>query len=62
MAEEVNRPFEIVQAAAEAVNNLLPTKSSALYEAIYSKFIKWCKKKNAENYSEIVLLQYLRGR
>lgn len=51
-------PFEITEAVKPAMNNLSPTKSANVYQAAYQKFIKWCEKKNVNNYSEIVLLTY----
>ncbi|MGH9701229.1 MAG: hypothetical protein ACRD52_17455 [Candidatus Acidiferrales bacterium] len=51
-------PLEITEAARMAVENLLPTKSGAVYEAAFVKFAKWCSEKNATSYSENVLLAY----
>lgn len=33
-------------------------KSTIVYEAAYQRFIKWCSEKNADTYSEDVLLEY----
>lgn len=51
-------PPEIAEAARAEIENLLPTKSSAVYEAAFKKFIAWCSEKNASVYSESVLLAY----
>ncbi|KAJ8977911.1 hypothetical protein NQ317_004907 [Molorchus minor] len=49
---------EIVEAANIAISNLLPTKSTSLYDIAYNRFKKWCAEKNVQVYSENVLLAY----
>lgn len=50
-------PLE-VETDTSDVTDLLPTKSSLVYQAAYKKFIKWCEGKKITNYSESVLLAY----
>lgn len=51
-------PPEVSKIAADVVDNLLPTKSSGIYEAAFKRFQKWCNEKNIKNNSENVLLAY----
>ncbi len=51
-------PPDVRDAALNVVNNLLPSKSSAKYEASYRKFKSWCSSKKVGNVSENVLLAY----
>lgn len=51
-------PLEVIQAAEEVVNNLLPQKSRGKYEASYGKFMKWRSEKNIKSFSEPIFLAY----
>lgn len=51
-------PPEVAKIAANVANNLLPTKSSGVYEAAFKRFQAWCNEKNTKNNSENVLLAY----
>lgn len=42
-----------------AVENLLLTKSGAVYEAAFVKLYKWCTGQNVTEYSENVLFAYI---
>lgn len=50
---------QIEKAAQEAVGQLLPRKSGEQYKKQLSEFIKWCKERNVEEFTEEkVLLAY----
>lgn len=51
-------PEELVETAALASRNLLPTKSKTRYEQVYECFQQWKKDKKASSNSERVLLAY----
>jgi hypothetical protein len=51
-------PLEIQEAAAAAVEDLLPKKSKSRYNAAYEGFDIWCKAKNVNVITEDVLLAY----
>lgn len=51
-------PPEVAKLAEQAVSNLMPTKSSTIYENVYEKFIKWCGERNINSFSENILLAY----
>lgn len=51
-------PPELVKSAATAINNLLPKKSKNLYQNVYSNFMDWKASKNANSFSENVILAY----
>lgn len=53
---------DIENAAKRAVQDLLPQKSKFLYEKAYKEFLKWCDRKNVNNYTESVLLAYFAER
>lgn len=46
------------EAAREAINECLPSKSIKLYEKQYDDFVKWCNSKGTRNFTENVLLVY----
>ena len=50
---------DINEAAAEAMEQLLPKKSKATYEKAFKRFENWCCKKNVKEVSEKVMLAYL---
>jgi hypothetical protein len=51
-------PPEVLKAAKTAINDLVPTKSGTIYQTAYSRFISWCKKENANSFTENVFLAY----
>lgn len=51
-------PPDVVDIAKAATNDLIPTKSSRVYNHAYERFLTWCNDKNISNYSENVLLAY----
>lgn len=51
-------PPEVVKIAADTVENLLPTKSSSVYESAFKRFQTWCDEKKTKNYSENVIIAY----
>lgn len=51
-------PPEVKMEALRAIEDLGPTKSKAVYEAAYSRFMEWCGHKRIQTYSESVLLAY----
>lgn len=56
-------PSSIVEAAAAARKDLIPDKSKERYELAYNSFLNWMAKEGVPhgNYSEIVLLAYMKG-
>ena len=51
-------PPQVAELAKSAVEQLLPSKSTKVYEASYERFQKWCTTNKVENISENVLLAY----
>lgn len=51
-------PPDVDDIAKAATNDLIPTKSSRVYNHAYERFLTWCNDKNISNYSENVLLAY----
>ena len=51
-------PPEVVEAANDAVLNLLPEKSKQKYEFAYDRFTKWCASKKVTSCSENTMLAY----
>lgn len=51
-------PQELIEAAATATKELLPSKSHSRYEQVYKEFQNWKKKKETTSNSERVLLAY----
>ncbi|XP_031327417.1 uncharacterized protein LOC116181409 isoform X2 [Photinus pyralis] len=51
-------PPDVLAIAKTATNDLIPTKSSRVYNHAYERFLTWCNEKNITNYSENVLLAY----
>jgi hypothetical protein len=44
--------FDIDKAADMITEELMPKKSSEIYEQQYEGFVKWCMVKRVENYNE----------
>jgi hypothetical protein len=51
-------PPEVSETAKASIENLLPSKSSFVYEMSYQRFLKWCVEKKVTVYSENVLLAH----
>lgn len=51
-------PPELRQIASNTVQNLLPEKSQDKYKSVYKNFLDWCSGKNANSFTENVLLAY----
>lgn len=51
-------PPELREAAAVAVQKLLPTKSKIIYDKEYNAFNSWCKENAVQNITENVVLAY----
>ena len=51
-------PPDVLGIAKTVTEGLLPTKSTAVYEASYRRFMQWCDEKNIKCYPEGVLLAY----
>ena len=51
-------PPELQEMASSAIANLLPNKSSVIYEKAYQNFLQWAQKHHVENYSENVFVAY----
>lgn len=51
-------PPILQEIANNAICNLLPQKSAAVYERAYEAFISWSKINNVKNYTENVYLAY----
>ncbi|KAJ6638133.1 hypothetical protein Bhyg_10866 [Pseudolycoriella hygida] len=58
-SERPGTPIELVQSAAKANQELLPTKSKNRYEEAYNSYEKWKGSKGATSNSETVLLAYI---
>ena len=57
-SEVVCTPPNISKAAADAISDLVPTKSELIYKQAYQKFMDWRSKNEIRNFSENVLLAY----
>lgn len=56
--ERAGTPFELIEAADEASEELLPTISKERYQQAYNQFQKWKELKGAKSNSERVLMSY----
>jgi len=56
--DEICTPPELVNAANNVAQNLLPDKSKEKYNQMYNNFLAWQKSNNATSFSENVLLAY----
>lgn len=60
MNERAGTPSELIEAAVEATNDLLPSRSKSRYEKVFDDFTKWKKSKNATSNSERVCVAYFK--
>lgn len=56
--EENATPPDILSAAKDMTNNLLPAKSRKVYDRCYEEFIDWKTQKKAASFSENVVMAY----
>lgn len=56
--ERAGTPIELIEAAAEANENILPLKSKARYMKVYNDYMKWKLTKKATSNSERVVVSY----
>lgn len=56
--ERAGTPVDLIEAAAEASEDLLPSKSKERYQKVYDDYIKWKQTKKATSDSERVVVAY----
>ncbi|KAJ8669363.1 hypothetical protein QAD02_000622 [Eretmocerus hayati] len=58
VSDQENLPDDVLEAAAEAIEIGLPTKSKEIYERTYENYVTWKRMKKISSTGEKVLLAY----